>query len=598
MDLAAYSADPEATLTMELSMPAPTAGATAPLFEPLEFFVTEHVSFADICRWENFCASPFPSRVPVFASGHAECTVAAAGDPLPGSCVDPRGTGNGLSACVPQPTTRSTEDLLCATRSPDSARYESVLLLSPDTLAALTPEELAQMTTASPSDGSHELFAVDGLYPDVGGEAVFRSAFHGLWEDANAHAGVQINRFTVRVADLSAALSSSTPTAGTATPTLSEATFYAVAGMRHTDSATDAPHYILYQPFSLEFTSQPVSLGFQVDRLDHYLLGTDMMASISLVGSAESATSYFVELLQPQYSGPTGSSYPAYYSEFTDSVGSPLYTSSSTSPATTPTAGSTQYYTTSSKDFPNVAVLQDVTLFTFSELLYYLQYKQEKTLELRVTARGATGNDLYSEIITRDVLLLASPEQSACPDSLLAADLETEDYQRTESYAMASGEIVVPTFEKQDHRRFRLQFDASGLFANCPGYSSTVYIAISAQSEWRSDPAYSYQSSTFIEDCHCTTFETAAAAEFPACDVSGTCTLVDGSTIAGLPRSDAKGREYWRVDSFDAAKSVHRCFVVAKTAGELLEPECPGEEATRHFYSNSPSEVAFCVDFD
>ena len=62
MDLAAFSTNPEATLTMELSMPAsastPAAGATAPLFEPLEFFVTEHVSFADICRWENFCASP------------------------------------------------------------------------------------------------------------------------------------------------------------------------------------------------------------------------------------------------------------------------------------------------------------------------------------------------------------------------------------------------------------------------------------------------------------------------------------------------------------------------------------------------------------
>ena len=134
--------------------------------------------------------------------------------------------------------------MLCATRSPDSDRYQSVLLLSPDTLAALTPEELAQMTTAAPTDGSHELFAVDGLYPDVGGEAVFRSAFHGLWEDANAHAGVQINRFTVRVADLAAAVSStSTPATGATAPTQSEATFYAVAGMRHTDSATDAPHY-------------------------------------------------------------------------------------------------------------------------------------------------------------------------------------------------------------------------------------------------------------------------------------------------------------------------------------------------------------------
>ena len=28
--------------------------------------------------------------------------------------------------------------------------------------------------------------------------------------------------------------------------------------MRHTDSATDAPHYILYQPFSLDFSNTPV----------------------------------------------------------------------------------------------------------------------------------------------------------------------------------------------------------------------------------------------------------------------------------------------------------------------------------------------------
>ena len=170
------------------------------------------------------------------------------------------------------------------------------------------------------------------------------------------------------------------------------------------------------------------------------------MASISLVGATEPAASFYVELLSGggATTGATGYTNPDYYDLFTDSSGAPLYDGSGSQPTGGSPTGSSYYasaQTTVDKD-----ILTDEPLFSIAQIAEYLRYKTVKNLAIRVTARGANGNDIHQEVITRDELFVASPVQSACPGSLLAADLETDDYQRTESYTMASGEILVPSF--------------------------------------------------------------------------------------------------------------------------------------------------------
>ena len=74
--------------------------------------------------------------------------------------------------------------------------------------------------------------------------------------------------------------------------------------------------------------------------------------------------------------------------------------------------------------------------------------------------------------------------------------------------------------------------------------------------------------------------------------------LLGGLDVDSVAGTDAKGRAYRRVNSQDPVHGFHQCILVPVDGSTVLEPECPGEEATRYFYSQNPTEVTFSVDFE